>query len=395
MLGKRKLLKQSALLAGGYAIGQGSAFLSQLSIKHFSTPETLGLAVLIVGYCSFSLQFSDLGNSNRAVPLLKGQNDKESLAFLKSRALIGAAAIGVLIGAGGIPLPPALATISAALLVALAFIRGLTFSAKPEYLGDYKETVKIQSYPWIGLSLGLATISVATSDPAFTIAPIAGATILSIILFARNRPPKHDRGEIESISPLRTALTAIHYIGPALCGQIWGRTILILTKDMYGLSNLGVLGIAKYAQVGLSLIFSFWLRPIHRTLSVDHRIPQRTYTSKLALYVEPLIAALLISGLAIGACLDSRISEHFGQWPLLLFPLPFYVCAAIASQHYSSIFSPKTYLTIELASLFVNVLVFLLIYKESLALAISCGEACQYALMVASATIADKNASRK
>lgn len=367
-------MNASLLLAGGYLLGQGVAFGGQAYLKAFSDAETLGAAVIFLSMFSFAFQFNDFGNVSYVVGQFSRSRAHEVSSFLATRAYCAGIATLIVTGAASVTSNSPVSAALVAVFVGVAVVAATSRVGYFEYKRRYAVMSAMQSAAWMLVGLTLPIMH--------WIAPINWVWIIvSWLLIVTLSTAAH-----------RTALPVtwksadvahLAYILPPLVGQINGRYILVAVQAVYGLANVGNFGLAKYLQVASSLSLGFLLRPIHAAINVQIRDAYRSEASVVKKYVWPLGLSLVPPLLAAIVATNGIIKiDGDVSWFMLTASLPFWVVAGISSNLSAQTLSPKVFSSIEYFCVGVNAVVFTLLLKKGIVVAVVMGEVSQYACSI-------------
>ncbi len=374
----RKILRNpSLLLAGGYAAGQGSMFLTQLVVKHYGYNEMLGIIVILVSIISFALQFIDIGNSTFMVRAITRAENDTAGEFLINRAVV-AFFICLLFSWWVFYENKEIAGVVTLLaLPIIGAICGGTATAYLEANRNYFTLTVANAMPWLTMSLvsGLTAFFL----PAGYIFIVTFASIVAVcslsLIYTFNRYFRN----IQSAPKinLKTIKSVLAFVLPQMGGQIWFRMVIFEINNKLGLIGLGVFGLFRYAQVAMLLILGFMTRPKLQQYIANHNV-NNCYRLSDLLFLYKTAFAFSMLGPILWICsmlivLPTEWAE-FVQWTILVAALPITLISIAVSQLNQLTQSFQYIVIVETFCLLMNILVFYLLFSISTGGAIVAGE---------------------
>jgi hypothetical protein len=374
----RQILKNpSLLLAGGYAAGQGSMFLTQLAVKHFGFNETLGIIVILVSVVSFALQFMDIGNSTFMVRAITRAEDDVASEFLIARAVV--AFFTCLLFSAWVYFEHK-EIVSMATLVAIPIIGAICGGTATAYLEANRRYLLLtiaNGMPWLTMSLvcGISTFYLNTNY-IFNIVLIAVAVIcLAIALFTL-------AGSILRFSffpklRFKSIQSVWSFVQPQMATQVWARVVIFEVNSQIGLAGLGIFGLFRYMQTAMVLTLGFMTRPqLQKYITSREKNYDYKLVDLLLLYKTAFAYALLGPILWVGSIMVVVPAEWSGvvQWLILVAALPLTLLSIAVTQLNQLTKSSRYILIVETTCLLMNIVTFYSIRSTSTGGAIVAGE---------------------
>lgn len=375
---KKILANSSILLSLGYLLGQGSTFISQLIIKHYGGFELLGATTLIVSLMSFAFQFNDFGNVSYVVKTVAKRQLGEMVGFVIFRSVLGALITLVFVYQAVQVKESHLSGWLILGVPCLGLLSGLALTGLLEHEGNYKKLAFVQNFPWLLNAIFICFALVTTTYQ--NVVMVSWLVAAGLSLYFSWSGQMRLLVLLKNVKFRYVVTNAIVYISTPLMSQLYGRYVMLAITASYGLVMLGVFGLVRYVQVGLSLILSFWLRPIHRELSVAlHHDRNLGYVSTLSRYKYPLLFSVVVVFSVVGGVQLER--EYFGdeavRWIYLLLVMPPWIIGSVSSQYISRHFSSRVFGSVDLAGLLVNFIIFQMLFRMDPLLGIAMGEGAQ------------------
>lgn len=377
-----KLAKKGSLvLFLGYAIGQGSTLLLQLISKYLEFDELTGFFVLIISLFSFCFQFSDMGNSTFLVKNIIIRNYKTVESFIYIRSLVSFF-ICLLFGIYVYFLNSKVEGLFPFVVVMpiLGAILGQLRLAYSESVADYLHMSFVNLIGWVSLSLLLSLYMFLPSSAYDLLNWIIAFVLCLCALLIRLKSIKHRKTLLltkSSVIDFSLYPRVFQFLLPQIGGQVWGRTILLIIANQSGLISLGILGIAKYGQVFLTLLLSFITRPILRSYISDKTEQKISFSliSLLFYYRKAFILSLL--GPLSFIIMRNYFGGVFLGWEILFCITPFTLLSQACVQVNQLTLSAKHQISIDFFGLLLNISVFFLIFDNNIINAVFFGELTQ------------------
>lgn len=379
-----KLLVSTQLLLVAYLIGQGSVLFVQLMSTVFNSNELTGYLVLIIAIFSFSFQFSDLGNSTYVTKKVLSQSgNKDSLIpFVLARALFAVVFNVILFFYVFLLQDTHVFILIYSFFVTVAgFFYGFSKITGIEFKGNYFPVALYNISHWLLVSLGLCFFIFFDASYYNYIAVFHGITMCILAW-------KTSSFKINAISTMPEFKTAFQFIFPQVSGQIWGRLVLFIIASAKGISEVGVLGLTKYIQVFFTLMFGFYTRPILRSYIVSS-VDRYSVVDVICLYKKFWIFSLFIPLFYFAADAFSSYAGKQNEWLMIILIVPFSILSqAVVQISFLNLPESKN-IIISFCGLLSNIVVFFLLFDQSVVLSLVFGEISQcvinillYALMI-------------
>jgi len=371
-------IKASILLALAYLIGQGSVFLSQVTIKALGHHELTGLAVLIVSIFSFAYQFSDFGNPTFVNKCLEESNEVSARLFIYSRAFIGFL-ITLAFSLYAYVTSPELSVAVVIMMPLCALLYGFSVNGYLENKSDYAKIAVLQAAPWLITAL----VVLLLLNPSVEVVYLWVILLLVAFFYVIVSYYFAGRNFTTEVSvTLKSLINALAFIVGPISGQIWGRIVILLVGQHAGLIALGIFGLIKYIQVASSLSTSFIARPIIAQLAREKNIGGVVFVVRHSSFLLITMMVGPFSYLCIGMLSYLGLVEYeYMKWAVVLNVTPLWSIAYVSYQLNQIVLRSREIVVIDKLSLLANIAIFFMIYKKNLPLAVFLGESVS-ALMV-------------
>jgi hypothetical protein len=382
-------LSQSVFLLSGFLAGQGSAFFLQASLVASGHGEAAGQMVLLISLFSLALQFSDFGNSTRAVKLYKDDKEFAYRRFLAGRALIGLVVTFVVAAAFNRTTHFSTQQIlTIGLFGAAAYFFGLVETARHEARGDFRMLAGFQALPWLIFS-AIGFMAATTVSPKASEFLMGGVAFFLSVAAARISNPQRIRTTRPSIP---ASISTLPYLSSLLVGQLWGRVVLVVMANQIGLVGLAYFGIVKQLEVAFILIFGFLVRPrLQEMFKIAHENKNWGGVLKAVRHQKtPLLLALCGSALGLLALPGHQKwirSPEFERWLPLFLPILPASLNFLLAQINQRCLPAKKFLVLEKFAFAANIGSFLALISQSPLLAIVVAESVPLLVTVAGTLI--------
>jgi O-antigen/teichoic acid export membrane protein len=386
----KQKLNPSLVLALGYAIGQGSIFVLQLTARYLGLFEVAGLIVLLVSVISFCFQFSDMGNSTYLVKNIIEKQTNQVSQFIYSRAVLGLliCILFSIVGWYQYPKPSLIA-----MYLVLPLIGAFCALFQTSYLEASQNYLKMaicNCLPWLVMCIAMLAFF-TPADMTLAVAIVSLSVLVCCFCVCR-----YCWFFKKSDFEFKSILIASAFVFPPLGGQVLFRYILFSLASTASLAELGALGTVRYGQVGSILILSFIIRPLIRDCINDFSSGSAdiSFATLIKKYKFALILSVSISIVCIVVYLINlnHAENRAGlvYWLPVLFMLPLVVCAQAATQTNQLILKPSLQLFIEYLGLAVNLIAFVVLVMINPVVAIVVGEVLYAITIVISAVLIGK-----
>lgn len=347
MINKKILFGATLWLVAGYAIGQGSAFLLQLVLRHEVDPEIAGTAFFYLSIFSLCFQFSDLGNATYSNKFLVDKNEIGYRGFIVGRALFSIPITALSVFLFNISNSGLNIVAGAFFALPLAsFLFGASEVSRVEVGGRYKTFALLQAAPWvltsvlIWLTFGMDLIYVDYLPYIWLMVPVIYLLIAKSNIFIIIKSFKNI-GSVEFFAPLAFLL-------PPLIAQVWGRYMLILVLHVLSVSSLGPLGIVRSVHTAGCVLFGFLIRPmilkfVLETSSSKSEIKKLFSPGKMLLL--PLFLGI---GIAIALVIfPTGIPKDIAYWLPILIGVPIWGFTSILTFKNQLELKPKVFFWVD------------------------------------------------
>jgi O-antigen/teichoic acid export membrane protein len=372
---ERILRNPSLILAGGYALGQGSAFAVQIAARYFGYHELSGIFVVVISVLSFCFQFADFGNPTYLVKDVSSGRINEAISFIKSRRVW---ALLICSGFSVWTLTQSRLDGLWILIIIVPFIGAICgnfYGAFLEARGAYFRLALIGVLPWFCMSLALLSFFVAANQNHAMV--IVGLVTICACYISMCLSKKLVNEKIAPVK-IKRFWTVMPFVLSPLGGQIWFRYVLFTISTTVGLSSLGAMGIARNIQIAILLCVGFIARPALRKYItiIATENGQMSLIGVLKSYRYAFIGASfapILLSIFLSSIVDSD-ADTIQYWSLILFTIPLTLLGQAASAANQLRNGPKYILLTDYSCLAANALAFLLIVSYSPVLAIVASE---------------------